>query len=369
MATTTSSVGPTRRAQRAGGEPQGHGGRTDARGGAQPSVGDVADVQPFAGHGGDEGDRTTEQHGEQVERDRGQHDRGPTDEVQPFERLRQRGPVGEALLLTGVLDREDRHDRRQLEGGHERVRRRRPRAVEEPADDRTDDRRARERRRPERDHVGEVALFGEQRRHRTSGGRDHRIDPAHHERDEEQRPDRARVDLAVHDQGHRTPGPTEQEQAGHATPVEAVGHPTTDEDEQHGRDELGEPDPPDVEFVARDVEGLLEQDGDQDVDADRGEGRRPQVAPDGRVPQDISGAGHGRHATDPDRRRSSLVCVGESGCGAPEILTQTWTGGFSPLRRSRRWGSGSRRGRRRPRHRRRRRSPLRRRRRDRRSAA
>ena len=91
----------------------------------------------------------------------------------------------------------------------------------------------------------------------------------------------------------RAPGPTEQEQAGHAPPVEAVGHPAADEDEQHGRDELGEPDPADVEFVARDVEGLLEQDRDEDVEADRGERRRPQVAPDGRVPQDVSGAGHG----------------------------------------------------------------------------
>ena len=113
------------------------------------------------------------------------------------------------------------------------------------------------------------------------------------ERDDEERPERARLDLAVDDEGDRAGDPTEQEQCGDPPAVESVGDPAADEEQQDRRDELGETDPADVEFVARDVEGLLEQHRDEEVQADRGERRRQQVPPHGRVPQDVPSAGHG----------------------------------------------------------------------------
>ncbi len=117
--------------------------------------------------------------------------------------------------------------------------------------------------------------------------------------------------------------------AGHPATVEAVGDPAAHEHEQHGRDELGEADESDVEFVAGDVERLLEQHRDQDVDADRGERRRPQVSPDGRVPQDISGTGH--DGTLPTRAAAphSSFASGFVRRGCAEIPTQTWIGGRS----------------------------------------
>lgn len=45
----------------------GHRRRPDAGGGPKPPIGDVADAQAFARDGRDQGDRPTEQHGEQIE--------------------------------------------------------------------------------------------------------------------------------------------------------------------------------------------------------------------------------------------------------------------------------------------------------------
>ncbi len=170
---------------------------------------------------------------------------------------------------------------------------RRSHAVQEPAEHGPDDRRGGERRRPQRHDVREVGLIGDQRSDRSPGRRDHRVDRAEHERDHEQRPERSGLDLAVDHERHRARHPAEEEQRGDPPPVETVGHPSADEEEQHGRDELGETDPSDVEFVAGDVERLLEQDGDEDVQADGGERGGPQVSAYGRVPQDVASTGHG----------------------------------------------------------------------------
>ena len=174
-----------------------------------------------------------------------------------------------------------------------RVRHRRARRCTGTRRARADDRRGGECRRPQRHDVREVGLIGDQRSDRSPGRRDHRVDGAEHERDHEQRPERSGLDLAVDDERDGARHPAEQEQRGDPPPVETVGHPSADEEEQHGGDELGESDPSDVEFVAGDVERLLEQDRDEDVQADGGERGRPQVTANGRVPQDVASTGHG----------------------------------------------------------------------------
>ena len=148
MATTTSSVGPTlRRIGRTASQTAINAAPMPGRG-AQPSVGDVADVQLFLGDGRDQRDGPAEQHGEQVERDGGQHDRGlaPT-KWSPSSAFDHRRSLGELVLLAAVGDHQDRHDRRELEDARERVGDRRADAVEESAEHRSDDRRGGERRR------------------------------------------------------------------------------------------------------------------------------------------------------------------------------------------------------------------------------
>ncbi len=78
---------------------------------AQPAVRDVADAETVLGDRRDQGDRAAEQHREQVERDRRQHDRGASDEVQPFERQPQRRPLAHRHRRALVLDQQHRHRR------------------------------------------------------------------------------------------------------------------------------------------------------------------------------------------------------------------------------------------------------------------
>ena len=78
-------------------------------------------------------------------------------------------------------------------------------------------------------------------------------------------------------------GTAEQEQARHAPPVEAVGHPAADEHQQHGGNELGQPEQADVELVAGGVERLLEEHRHHQVVPDRAERRRGEVATDRRA--------------------------------------------------------------------------------------
>ena len=277
---------------RAHGEPDRHQRSPDARRRPQPAVGDVADTETLAGDGRDQCDRTAEQHREQVERDRGQHDRRATDELQALERSAEGRTVRDLLGLADVDDAQHRDDREQPERGGDAVGRRRARRVQEPAEHRPDDRRAGERRRPQGDHLREFLRRTDQRRDRPSGRHHHRIGGAEHEGDQEQRPDDAGVRSAVEQEGDRTGGTTEEEQRRDPPTIEPVGDVSGDQDQQDGGDELGEADQTDVEFVAGDVEHLLEQDRDEDVVADGGERRRTQIATDGGVSKYPSSVGH-----------------------------------------------------------------------------
>ncbi len=53
--------------------------------------------------------------------------------------------------------------------------------------------------------------------------------------------------------------------------IESVGDRPAHQHQEERGNELSEADEPDVEFIAGDVEDLLEQHGDQQVLADRGE--------------------------------------------------------------------------------------------------
>ena len=131
-----------------------------------------------------------------------------------------------------------------------------------------------ERRRPQRNDLRKEFRRREQRSDRPARRPDHRVGGAEHEREDEQRPHRCPVDLAVDEEARRHAGdPGEQEERRDPPAVESVGHPAAHQHQQHGGNELREPDESDVERVAGDVEGLLEQHRDQDVQT------RPQRAP------------------------------------------------------------------------------------------
>ena len=82
MPTTTNSVRPTCRLIGRIASVDRHDGRADARGGAQPSEPHRADAELILGDRGEQRDRATEQHREQIERDRTEQDRRAPDEAQ-----------------------------------------------------------------------------------------------------------------------------------------------------------------------------------------------------------------------------------------------------------------------------------------------
>ena len=102
-------------------------------GAAEPAVRDVTDAETVLGHRRDQGHRATEQHREQIERDRGQHDRRATDEVQPFECQPQRRPVANRHRRPLILDQQYRHRRHDEHDAGDDVRQRLVDAVEEAA--------------------------------------------------------------------------------------------------------------------------------------------------------------------------------------------------------------------------------------------
>jgi hypothetical protein len=98
--------------------------------------------------------------------------------------------------------------------------------------------------------------------HRGHGPQRRRLERAGdavHEGDDEQRERRRRVGEGVSHQCQRAEQFAAHGEDAHAATVEAVGHGTGDEDEQDGRQELGQTDEPDVGFAPGDVEDLLQQ--------------------------------------------------------------------------------------------------------------
>src|SRR5690606_27095517 len=99
--------------------------------------------------------------------------------------------------------------------------------------------------------------------------------------------------------------PPDQEDPADAAPVEAVRDPARHEHEEDGGEELRQAEQTDVELVAGDVEHLLVEHRDEHVQTDRGERRRHQVTAHARVPQDVTGAGHGGSVSVPRRSVST----------------------------------------------------------------
>ena len=229
--------------------------------------------------------------------------------MEPFQRLRQRRPVGHSVRLVEIADHEHRRDRQQLHHSGDRVGLGRSDRVEEPAQHRTDDRGTREGRRPERHDVRELLVGRDQRRDRAPSGRQHRLGGPHRRRDREHRQDTRGVVHAVERECDGAHAAGEDEHRAHTATVEPVRHPAADEHEHHGRDELGETEQADREFVAGDVVRLLEQHRHHQVEADRAERGRDEVLPDRPLAKNVAGAAHPAEATDRPGNRKAHVRI------------------------------------------------------------
>ena len=217
-------------------------------------------------------------------------DRGPTDEAEPLHGARPGRAVGGASRLAVVADEQHRHRRCELADSSHTVGPGCADAVEEPAGDRPDDGGGHERAGPEHDDLGEHRPVSQVRHDRSASGCDHGIGGTEERRDGEQPDHSGGTARAEHDECHCRESTPRHEQRRDSAPIEAVRHPAAHEDEQQCRQELREADETDVERVSRDVEDLLEQDGNQQVLADRCEGRRCEVEPDRRDAEHLSGS-------------------------------------------------------------------------------
>ena len=175
----------------------------------------------------------------------------------PSSAVDERRTVGQPLGFADVGDAQDRHDRRQLQRASDGVRQLGPDRVEEPTQHRADDRSTGERRRPQRDGLWEFLRRRDQRRDRPARRRQHGLRRAERERDARTTARSARRPCAVRDERVAQIAAGEQEQRRDPPAVEPVGDPAAHEHQQDGGHELRQPEPPDVELVARQSNACL----------------------------------------------------------------------------------------------------------------
>ena len=212
-------------------------------------------------------DHPTEQHREQIERDRAEHEPVAAHVGQTFGHLPERAP----RLERGAFDRADREqagsgDREQRDA--DRIGQMRGNVIEDAADRRPCDRPALPCGRAQRDGLGQDIARHEVGGERAERGAGEGTGDAQQCRHREQ-------DRQADDPG---PGrPAEDQRAGQLKqdggardqpPVDAVGGPAADRGEQKQGHELGEPDQPELERRVADVHRLARNIVDLPADDD-----------------------------------------------------------------------------------------------------
>jgi len=193
-----------------------------------------------------------EQHREQVERDRPEHEPPRTHEAQARQQGLPAGRLGGARRVDAAATNAEHHrdgDREQYRDA--RVDRRRAEQVDEAAERRARDRCDLPRRRVER-HGGAELLARDQIRQQRLASR-HRKGARHAEQHHD-REDRASGTEAAQrkpEQQQRAQALERETRGQDAPAVAAVGHVAGRQDQQHEGQELRQPDQPEVERIAR----------------------------------------------------------------------------------------------------------------------
>ena len=190
-------------------------------GGAQETETRRPDLEDVLREDREQRDSSTEEHGEEIERDGSEQDVRPPDEtnsrehlVEPDRRLRRR--------LAPASQRHHGDERDDCEHDRHHVDELRLDREEEPADRRSYDARELERHRSLRERADQDLLGHERRRQRTTGGRADRAPDALHEREREERPHVPRVDDRHREQSREDDEVQEHHHDEQVTPRKAI---------------------------------------------------------------------------------------------------------------------------------------------------
>ena len=163
-------------------------GRPQSRGAAQPAEGGRAGMQHVVGIGGQQRGGAAEQHREQVERDRAQHDRARPHEAQAFhQRMPAHRPL--AARLSGRAGARHAQHRDAQEAGRDHVHGHRAEGVQQAADDRAGDHGHMEGRGAQGHGLAEVPVGHQVLQHRLRGRHHEGARGAEQHQDREHRPD------------------------------------------------------------------------------------------------------------------------------------------------------------------------------------